>query len=385
MPIRVMHVVDTLGKGGLENGLVNLIQRMNADDFEHTVYVIRQLGPNADRLSKDRVRVVCLGKKETDSRFQVPALARSIRDIRPDIVHSRNWSTVEAVLAGRWVRSCAIIHSEHGLEASSEAKQPWRRVCFRRVAFEMADRVLCVSNELRDLHARMTGFAAKRISVIHNGVDSSRFFPDATDRARIRQELDIADHEFCIGAVGNLFLVKDHMTLLRAARGLAEVSKDWRMVIAGEGPQRSDLEAFINAHPEWKRRVRFIGSSDRVPELLRAFDVYILPSINEGISNSLLEAMATGLPAVATEVGGNPEVIVNRVSGLLFPAGAWLELTERLLMLQARKDLRVELGRHAIARVRSEFSIDSMVRKYEQLYRSVAPAVTAGIPVTAGI
>src|SRR5580658_220749 len=101
-PIRIMHVVDSLGKGGLENGLVNLVARLDHNRFEHVVCAIRRLGPNADPIQASGAQVICLGT-QANGRFQMPALARTIRAVDPDLVHSRNWSAIEAVLAGRWV------------------------------------------------------------------------------------------------------------------------------------------------------------------------------------------------------------------------------------------------------------------------------------------
>lgn len=370
-PLRIMHVVDSLGKGGLETGLVNIIERLDSARFEHVVYAMRGLGPNADRLPQDRVKVICMNKKDTDGPSQVRALARAIRELAPDIVHSRNWAAIEAVLAGRWVRSGAVVHSEHGLESDASTPEPWRRICFRRLAFELADRVLSVSYQLGDLHARRTGFPRHRISVIHNGVDGRRFFPDPLARARVREEMGIPEKALCIGCVGNLFPVKDHMTVLRAVARLAETSLDWRLLMIGAGPELSRLQDFVNAHWSWKQRVSFLGASNRVSELLRAMDVYVLCSAAEGISNSLLEAMATGLPVVVTNTGGNPEVVIEGKSGLLFPVGDFRKLADQLLQLQAKKDLRAQLGEQALRRVCEEFSIDSMVRKYEQVYVSL--------------
>ena len=381
MPIRIMHVVDHLGKGGLENGLVNLINGLDPDRFEHVVYAMRQLGPNADRLPA-HVRVICMGKRDTDFPVQVRRLARDIRSVDPHVVHSRNWGTVEAVAAARWVRNCAVVHSEHGLETDAYAREPWRRIWFRRVAFELADRVLAVSYQLRDLHARRTGFAARRIGVIHNGVDERRFFADAAARLRMRAELGIAESEFCIGCVGNLLPVKDHLTALRAVARVAGVLRRWRLVIAGEGSERPKLEAFINEHPEWKARVSLFGTTDRIPELLNAMDVYLLPSLSEGISNSLLEAMSCGLPVIATEAGGNPEVVVEGKSGLLFPPGDTAKLAEQLLMLEGSPEMRAQLAKQSVSRVRQEFSIDSMGRNYARLYESLGQKMAAA-PVSA--
>ena len=385
MPIRIMHVVDHLGKGGLENGLVNLINHLDPDRFEHVVYAIRRLGPNADRLPQDRVRLICQGKQDTDFPIQIGKLARAIRKVSPDIVHSRNWATIEAVIAGRWVRSCAVVHGEHGLESGVDSKEPWRRILFRRLAFELADRVLSVSGQLRDLHARRTGFPADRITVVHNGVDGQRFFPDPASRSRVREELGLSEDEFCIGCVGNLLPVKDHISVLRAVEGFASTGKPWRLLIIGEGSERPKLERMVNDHPELKRRVSLPGTSDRVPELLNAMDVYVLPSVAEGISNSLLEAMSSGVPVIATATGGNPEVVMDGKSGLLFPVGDFQRLRRQLNALRTRRDLRLKLGEQALQRVREEFSLDSMVRKYAQLYEGLQKkAAPAPVSIAAG-
>jgi glycosyltransferase involved in cell wall biosynthesis len=173
------------------------------------------------------------------------------------------------------------------------------------------------------------------------------------------------------------------MTLLKGAAALAGHRRNWRLLMVGEGPERPSLEAFVTAHP-WSEQVSFVGSSNLVPELLNAMDVYVLPSIAEGISNSLLEAMAAGLPVVATDTGGNPEVVVDRESGLLFPVGDCSKLAEHLLLLDGRRDMRLQLGHEAVRRIRQAFSIDSMVQKYEQLYESLATIVTAPVRVASG-
>lgn len=372
MPIRILHVMDSLGNGGLENGVVNLIRHMDARRYEHAICTIRGLGVNADRLPPGRVRLLQTGKRPGFD-WQIPELRRAIRETRPDVVHSRNWGAIEAVMAGRLAGRCALVHSEHGLESSAATREPWRRICFRRLAFELAHSVFCVSRQLRDFHARRTGFAARRISVIHNGVDSMRFSPDPAARARMRRELEIGEKEFCVGAVGNLLPVKDHLTLLEAVNRLGGAARDWRVLVAGEGSESPKLAAAASAMPGGAQRITFLGASSRVSELLNAFDVYVLPSLNEGISNSLLEAMATGLPVIATATGGNPEVVEDGRSGLLFPPGNAPGLGEGLMRLYSEPQLGAELGAAARRRVREEFSIESMVANYEKLYERVTP------------
>jgi sugar transferase (PEP-CTERM/EpsH1 system associated) len=373
MRIRVMHVLDNMGWGGMQNGLVNMIHRLDPNRFEHIVCCTRYLEPEkSHRLSADRARTVCIGNPEGVSRFQLAALSRSIRDLNPDIVHSRNWGGVEAVVAGRWVGSSALVHSEHGLDEQSVVSEPWRRIAFRRLAFELADRVMSVSDHLRKIHAKRTGFPARRISVIHNGVDTNRFGPDAGLRASAREELGLAPDEFCIGCVGSLTPVKDYPTVLRAVGAMAKSVRHWRLMVVGEGPERTHLEELVNQQPDWRSHIRFLGLRSDVPAMLNAMDVYVLPSIIEGISNSLLEAMATGLPALVTDTGGNPEVVMEGNSGMLFPVGDWQRLAEHLCQLQSQPDRRLRLGKQALLRIRDNFSIDAMVRNYEQLYESLA-------------
>jgi sugar transferase (PEP-CTERM/EpsH1 system associated) len=385
MAIRIMHVVDQLGRGGLENGLVNLIHGLDPDRFENVVYAIRGLGPNADRLIKNGVRVICQGKQATDSRFQLPVLARQIRAIEPDVVHSRNWGTVEAVMAAR-LAGRASVHGEHGLEANVDAREPRRRTWFRRLAYESAHRVLSVSHQLKDLHAQRTGFRSERITVIHNGVDGARYFPDTRARAQMRGELGIAENEFLIGCVGNLLPVKDHMTVLKALAAYPENSGPWRLLIVGEGSERGTLEAFLAANPAIASRVILTGTSSRVPELLNAMDVYVLPSLAEGICNSLLEAMSTGLPVIATRTGGNPEVVVDGESGFLFGVGDSGRLAELLSRFQAAPELRYQFAQGAVRRVREEFSMESMIRGYAQVYETLGPrALTTAVNVAARV
>ncbi len=368
--IRIMHVLDNLGKGGLENGLANLIENLDPGRYEHVVCAVRSLGPNAERVQAAGARVMCL-EKRAGFRLQVLSLARVIQDVRPDVVHSRNWSAIEAVIAARWANCRGVIHGEHGLEADTSAREPWRRSHFRRLVFELAHRVLSVSGQLRDLHSKRTGFPARRITVIHNGVDSERYRPDELVRARVRAEFGIPERQFCIGCVGNLTPVKDYLTTLKGVGAFDASGGDWRLIVIGEGSERSSLVEFVRANPQLQHRVTFLGLSHRVAEFLAAVDVYLLSSMIEGISNSLLEAMASGLPVVATAVGGNPEVLTHGESGLLFPAGDFHRLAEILRNLQDRRELRMMLGRQARRRVCEEFSIGSMVRRYEEVYEGL--------------
>jgi sugar transferase (PEP-CTERM/EpsH1 system associated) len=372
MPIRIMHVLDNIGRGGMQNGLANLIAYLDPARFHHVVCSIRRLDHSmAHRFPPERAHVMCVATQRM-RRVQIPALASAIREVRPDIVHSRNWSGIEAVVAARWTGSCAVIHSEHGIDSETIVCEPRRRLWFRRVAFEMADCVFCVSDQLRRVHAKRTRFPERKISVIHNGVDTQRFFPDRQARSAMRREFGLREDEFCIGCIGNLTLVKDYPTVIRALRELGRHTKAWRLLVLGEGSELPTLKRQVGEDPILSTRVQFLGLSDRVRDTLNAFDVYVLSSITEGISNSLLEAMATGLPVVATTTGGNPEVVIDGSSGLLFPVGEWKTLAEVLLTLLHNPEQRQQLSQRALRRIHECFALQRMVNNYQNLYENLA-------------
>jgi len=371
--LRILHVLDNLGNGGLQNGLSNLIDRLDPERFEHVLCAIRPVeDKHVHPFSPDRARTMCIGDRKL-SRVQIPALLRVIKQMRPHIVHSRNWAAIEAVPAARLAGRCGIIHSEHGIDQDTAQAEPRRRSCLRRLAFELADRVLSVSRIIRDLHSRRTLYPAEKIQVINNGVDNKRFRPDPVVRMRVRRELGIGDNDFCLGSVGNLVPVKDQLTIMRALVEFSNTTPGWRLLLAGDGPELRSLTEFATTRPECRGRILFLGRSKRIPELLNAMDIYVLSSITEGINNSLLEAMATGLPVVASRTGGNPEVVLEGETGLLFPVGDPDTLAAHLSTLYADDGLRQRFSTAACARVAQDFSMVSMVHQYEQLYLSVAP------------
>lgn len=372
MPIRILHVVEALGVGGgVETGIGNLIANMDSDRFEHVLCAVFRVGTQMERYPLARVQIVPLEQRSRRFSVQVGPLARTIRRIKPTIIHSRNWGALEAVIAGRWAGSCSVIHSEHGVEMNPVA-EPRRRSWLRRTTFHMAHRVFSVSHQLRDMLAQNTGFPARKISVIHNGVDMNRFRKDSSSRALHRESLGIAADEFCLGCVGRLNHIKDYPTLLRAAEIFGKACSSWRLLIVGEGTERSELERMVQESAMLSGRVRFLGTSRRIPEFLNALDCYVLPSICEGISNSLLEAMSAGVPVVASRTGGNPEVAVDGESGLLFSVGDSADLASKLLLVWNSPAQREKLTRESVRRVREQFSLASMVRQYEDMYEKEA-------------
>jgi glycosyltransferase involved in cell wall biosynthesis len=245
---------------------------------------------------------------------------------------------------------------------------PLRRRVFRRFCYSLADEVFAVSNELRAHYAKQVGIAPKRINVIPNGVDLRRFCPDAAVRNRLRAQIGATDREVVLGTVGRLDPVKDHATLLLAAEQVIAAGVPLKVVIVGDGPGRARLHDAIAGSSALRHRVVLAGESSKPEEWLNALDVFALPSLSEGMSNTILEAMATALPSVVTVVGANPDLVEEGKTGFLVDPRDVKSMAARVLTLASDGELRCAFGRRARRKVESDFSLHRMLENYLQLY-----------------
>jgi len=362
--IRVMHVIIGLGTGGTEMALRRVVTGVDPNLFEHvicstTTFVVDPL---------PEVRITCLGRPFGKPGTLVPGLVRLFRKERPMLVHSRNWGTIEAILAARLAGVPAVVHSEHGREFGGMNGEPLRRRLFRRFCYPLASCVFTVSDELRAYQARQSGMSESRFRVIPNGVDLTQFRPDPEERSAQRQQMGAGPKTFVVGSVNRFDRVKDQVTLLRAADAVAGRGVDLRLVVVGDGPLRSQLEQTAKDLPNLAGRAVFPGMVQKVRSWLNSFDAFVLPSLSEGMSNTLLEAMAVGLPPVATRVGGNVEVIEEGRCGLFFAPRDEAQLAAHLSELARNEELRHSLGSRARQRIESQFSLTRMMNDYKNLY-----------------
>jgi sugar transferase (PEP-CTERM/EpsH1 system associated) len=361
-----MHVVRTMATGGTEAGVRKLLSGLSKERFEQTICTLIE---DPSSVIPTAIRGICLGRAPDKPAFLVPQLARIFARERPDIVHSRNWATIEAVIAAWVTRVPVVIHSEHGRDLGTMGPQPWRRRALRRFCYGRADRVFCVSHELREYYRqelRLTPTWPFR--VIPNGVDTQRFCPNSEARRTIREMLRAGTNTLVVGTVSRLDPIKDHATLLAAAEMACERGLALQLIIVGEGVCRRMLEQALANRPALQGRAHMVGDVNNVADWLNGFDVFVLPSLSEGMSNTLLEAMAVGLPIIATAVGGNLEVVEHGISGLLVQPQRPEEICSKLEQLGSSAALREKLGQNARQRVLSCFSLDRMLKSYEQMY-----------------
>jgi sugar transferase (PEP-CTERM/EpsH1 system associated) len=368
----IAHIIHRLDVGGLENGLINLINR--TPQYRHAVICMTDYTDFSRRITHDAVGLYALHKRQGQDPGVYLRLWRLLRRLRPDIVHTRNLSALEAQLPAFLAAVPGRVHGEHGWDVhdldGSNRKYQW----LRRIYRSLVQRYIPLSDELdRYLRQRIRVDSAK-IARIYNGVDTVRFHPASP----IRQELPVAGFAardaVIIGTVGRMQAVKDPMNLVHAFIHLSQRDGlnqyQLRLAMIGDGPLRREaldtLETAGLAHCAW-----LPGSRDDIADMLRCMDIFVLPSRAEGISNTILEAMASGLPVVATRVGGNSELIAEGVSGALIPASDSVALAEAIEVYLRDPSLRHRHGDAGRERVELTFGIDEMVNKYVKVYESV--------------
>jgi sugar transferase (PEP-CTERM/EpsH1 system associated) len=367
--IHIQHVLLSLRPGGLENGVVNVVNGLDPGGFRSSICCLQQAGEFAARLRPADARVHEMGLRGGNDLALPLRLACLFRRTAPDIVHTRNAEAFfYGVLGARLAGVPAVVHSEHGRTLPDKPRRMW----LQRRLTPLADAVFAVSAQLRDDLVRHVRLPAARIEVLHNGVDLAGFAAgDAGRRARARDRLGVSPDQPVVGSVGRLAAVKNYALLLRAFAALA--APRGVLALVGEGPERAALER-LGAELGLGDRLRLLGHRDDVRELLPGLDVFVLPSLSEGMSNTLLEAMACGVAVVASAVGGNAEIVRDGSDGLLFDSGDLEGLIGRLRLLTDAPPRRAELARAARARVEQEFGFDAMIRRYEDLYRRLLRA-----------
>lgn len=369
----VAHVVHGLRAGGLENGLINLINRTPRGRYRHAVICLTGYDRFAERLERE-IPLLALDKREGKDPALYLRMWRALRQLRPDIVHTRNFGTLE-MQAVAWLAGVAgRIHGEHGRDMIDLQGTHPRYLRMRRLLRHLVHRHVALSGELDDYLRDIVGVPAAGVSRICNGVDLARFRPDADDRAHRRSELGWDADTTVIGWVGRMEPVKDPLALAHAFIRVVERRPEWRhrvvLAMVGAGSQHAEVRNRLDA-AGLSDRAWLPGPRDDIPGLLRSMDLFVLPSLAEGISNTILEAMASGLPVAATRVGGNAELVAEGDTGCLVPPGDADALGDVIDACVADPDRLAAQGRAARARAEDLFGIEDMVTHYLELYDKV--------------
>ena len=364
MSARVLQLVLSLNPGGTERLVLEIASRLHPT-MPMAVCCLDEPGAWAHRLRQSGIEVTSLGRRPGVRPGLGRAIARAAENHRATIVHAHHYSPfVYGAIARVWRPSARLIFTEHG--RLSNATPSGRRRLANSLLAAAPHQVCTVSQDLKQ-HLVAEGFLPGHVSVIYNGIDPGAA-PTPADRVRIRRTIGVNDGTLIVGTVARLDPVKDLSTLIEAT-GLLASESDLRLVIVGDGPEM-DLLKQTAAARGLSRTVVFLGHQDNAREWLAGFDVFVNSSTSEGVSLTILEAMAAELPVVATSVGGTPEVI-DTTCGTLVPARSAAAMAAAIRALAEDLPLRQRLGSAGRDRVRTRFSLERMIGAYAELYREL--------------
>ncbi len=362
--IRLAHLVHVIGPAGKELGILKLIDNLDQEKFEIFIVVIGVIyeGPT---INLPDAQVICLNHMGGNS-IKLPLKLRKIfTDHRFDIVHTHSWNTLlEGVIAAKLAGIPMIIHQEHGTFPQGSLHCRLQNFFWRR-----ADKMLSVSRELNKKLAAKTGFPLENIQAILNGVDDEKFYPDDRLRQNFREKFGLSDQDFIIGTVGRMATVKNHAMLLRAAAKLLDQGLSLKIVIAGFPTNETDI-AVLARELKIEAHVHLIGYQADINMILNGFDIFALTSFSEGCSNVIQEAMFAEKAIIATNVGGNPELINDQQTGLLVASDDDTQLAKAIHHLKENQTYRERLAKNARNHAIKTFTLLKMVRNYEQVYTS---------------
>mgnify|MGYP001236542165 CR=1 FL=1 len=367
----IAHVVYRFDTGGLENGVVNLINRLPASTFRHAVISLTEVTEFRHRVVPSDVAYCALNKRPGPGFRLLPRMWNQLRQLRPDVVHTRNLAALEMQPAAWAARVPVRIHSEHGRDVGDLDGTNRRLQRLRRAYSPFVHRYVALSGDLERYLTGPVGIAGRRVERICNGVDVSRFHPRRDARDLISECPFDGRAQWWFGTVGRMQEVKDQTLLARAFCRALEMQpslRDFaRLVMIGDGPLRQQARDVLlragAADLAW-----LPGERHDVAEVMRALDAFVLPSRAEGISNTILEAMASGLPVIATNVGGNAELVTDDVTGLLVPAQNVELLAQALVRMAGDRQQASAMGRAGRQEVERRFSLEAMVSAYQRLY-----------------
>jgi len=357
--------------GGLENGLVNLVNAAAFERYRHIIVCMAYASDFRLRIRRSDVEVVTMHVEKRGWRRVTGDLVRLFRKLRPDIVHSRNLSGLDSLLPATLAGVPVRVHGEHGWEMADLTGRNVKHEWLRRLHGPLIHRWVALSKHQERYLIDRIRVPSTKIAQIYNGVDTERFRPRRGKSDLSPQRGELRPGGVVIGTVLRMRPVKDPLNLVRAfihlRRSRPELREETRLVMVGDGPLRDEAAALLTEAGD-RSDTWLPGAREDIPELLRSFDVFVLPSRVEGISNTILEAMASGLPVVATRVGGNPELVLEGETGVLVPASDPPTLADALTGYIVDAERRQSHGVAGRRRAEETFSLTRMVSRYSNLY-----------------
>jgi sugar transferase (PEP-CTERM/EpsH1 system associated) len=359
----LLHMALWLDYGGLENVIHTFSHAFRAKDFEVKIVALEKDGRIFDRLRQEDFPVRLIGRRpgKFDTRL-LRQLVRFLREERIDIIHSHSGCIMYAALAGKLAGVRRIVHTEHGRYLPDTTGRIWEDRVFSR----FIDSYVCVSEDLEHYMESVIKVPVAKLATIINGVDTVRFRKyDEEKRSALRRQHDYSPDEIVVGTVCRLIPEKNVEFLLNWIQSRREDGKKCRLAIIGDGPCLPRLQEVAAAKP---KGIQFLGMRPDVADWMNVFDIFVLPSLTEGTSLTIMEAMASDLPVVVSDVGGNKEIVSHERTGFLYPVNGMEVFSLLMDRLAASREMRHSIGARARQDMEARFSLNAVLAQYEALY-----------------
>lgn len=365
--INIAHILHSMNVAGAEKVVYDIVTGLGGT-FKFSVFCLESVGPLGEELMQKSVLVKALGRKPGIDFSLIKKLAQEIKKNKINIIHAHQYTpyfygVLAAILAGK----CKVIFTEHGRHYPDERRP--KRVIFNQILNIFTHSITGVSRFSTDSLVAYEAFSKRKMQVIYNGI-RTELFDVGVDRDAKRKELGLNSEDKVIGIIARLQPVKDHAMLLRAFQRVCSQMPQAKLLVIGDGQLRQQLEILAQSL-DIAQNTRFLGVRRDIPELLKILDVFVLSSLSEATSVTLLETMAAGVPIVATRVGGTPEIVLEGKTGLLVPRQDDQAMSVALIEMLNNLNKAKEMGVAGKKRVHELFTLDKMNHSYSKLYSSL--------------
>lgn len=370
--IKVLHLISTKAFLGAERVICEILKKNNSNNITMSLGILTSSGDIIKRFHKEigRTDIVILkfGGSEKLSFNTVKRISNYIQENSINIVHSHNYKSDFYAFICK-----LIIKNKLHLIASNHT---WKLNTIREYGYKWLDSLImkkfdgliAISSEIKDEMIR-AGINKSKIKIILNGVDCEEH-ERSLAKTEARARLELGENDFIVGCVASLTPEKGHMTLLKAFSEVHTATSEIKLCLVGEGPERNKIENYIYDN-KLSETVFLKGSRADIRELYKGFDVFILPSYQEGLPMVLLESMASGVPVIVTYVGAIPEIIQNNQNGIIIEPGNIGQMAQAILEINSNKEIRGTIRKNALKTVKEKYSSDLMTEEYQQIYKEV--------------
>ncbi|MEP0355641.1 glycosyltransferase [Paraglaciecola sp.] len=367
--IKVLHVTYDMRIGGTEQVIKNLIQGSDKNIFEMSILCIESpLGPFANELLEQGIVIQALSRQPGFDTKLIKHIRNHIKENKIDIVHCHQYTPYVYGLFGSFFTDSKVVFTEHGRFYPDSSS--WKRKLLNPVLNTFTAATTAISAATKQALSEFENIPISKIQVVYNGIFGLK--KDENKTTLLAQELAFSEHIPCIGTIARLDPIKNHSMMLSAFRRVLDEGISCKLILVGDGEEMSNIVKLVE-QLNLQDDVVLTGYESKPQNHLALMDIYLLPSLSEGTSMTLLEAMSMGKPCIVTHAGGNPEIVLNDITGLVTPNDDEAAYAKAIIRLLTDSELQKDFGKAGKERFNSEFSIPIMANAYKAIYLKCLP------------